>query len=68
MALKSVTIKLDPDLHQALSDYTQLTRIKMQDLIGRALEKELETRLVEGGEKLREMLESMREYRKERAA
>ena len=59
MALKSVTLRLDGDLHETLCDYARVTDTKVQDVIGAALREEMEKRLKSGGKPLRDVLDSM---------
>lgn len=60
---RAVTVKLPEDLYEQASDFVALTGLSFRELFSQALERELSKRVRAGGDRLRETLETMRDYR-----
>jgi len=58
---KAVTVKLDPELYQTVSDVSALTGVTIKDLFERALQREVRSHLRD--DRLRGTLDTIREFR-----
>lgn len=59
---KSVTVKLDTDLYQRVSDVSAVTGVSIRELFSNALEREVKVQL-RRNERLERAVETMNEFR-----
>ena len=62
---KPLTVRLDSELYQTLSDVAQLNQVSLREVVQAAIEVEIQRRLDLAGDSGKKVLTTMRQYRQQ---